>query len=228
MKMLPLKILLFGIIIRKIFLSEYNTGKIIFTERIMSIVSAFLFGLSANIDAFVLGLSYGFKNQRFPLLFNMCVSLITLLGTLAALWAGSCLAAIFPSRFSMVLGSLLLVVLGFYYCIKFLAALPGGKSIRASSLREQKPAQLSFRETMILGMALALNNMGMGIGASFAGLSIPLAGLFAFLLCAGLLLAGNAAGLKWHPRRLSACGDLLSGGIIFLLGSWQLISCFLS
>lgn len=194
----------------------------------MSIISAFLFGLSANIDAFVLGLSYGLKKQRFPLSLNLCVSIVTLLGTLLALWAGRCLAAIFPSRLSLVLGSLLLIALGCYYCLKFLFSLLGAKAIHAASLEEPPAARLSLRETLILGLALALNNMGMGIGASFAGLRIPMVGGFTFLLCACLLLAGNQAGLRLRPRKLSAYGDLLSGGMIFLLGSYQLISCLLS
>lgn len=195
----------------------------------MSVFSAFLFGLSANIDAFVLGLSYGFKRQRFPLSLNLLVSLVTLLGTLLALWAGSCLAAVFPSRLAVLLGSLILVALGCYYCLKFLFTFFQGKPIHTASIQEQAPAaQLNGREILLLGAALALNNMGMGIGASFAGLCIPLVGIFTFLLCAGLLLAGNQAGLRCMPRRLSACGDLLSGGIIILLGGWQLISCLLS
>lgn len=189
----------------------------------MSIFSAFLFGLSANIDAFVLGLSYGLKRQRFLLGRNLLISLVTLLGTLLALWAGSFLAAVFPPYVSTLLGSLLLMALGCYYCLKFLFLFLREKPLCAASYQDQTPAFPSVRETLALGAALALNNMGMGIGASFAGLNIPLVGSFTFLLCLLLLLAGNRAGLKWRPRRLSAYGDLLSGGIIFLLGSWQLV-----
>ena len=189
----------------------------------MSNFSAFLFGLSANIDAFVLGLSYGFKRQRFPLSMNLLVSLVTLLGTLLALWAGSCLASVFPSRFSVLLGSLLLIALGCYYCLKFLYTFVRAKPLHTVSIQQAPPAaQLAGREVLLLGAALALNNMGMGIGASFAGLYTPLVGLFTFLLCMGLLLAGNQMGLRYMPRRLSAYGDLLSGGIIVLLGGWQL------
>ena len=192
----------------------------------MSFFSAFLFGLSANIDAFVLGLSYGFKRQRFPLALNFVVSFITLAGTLLALFAGSFLAAVFPPYISAMLGSLLLMGLGCYYCLKFLFLFLREKPVCAASHQEGPPVFLSVRETLVLGMALAFNNMGVGIGASFAGLSIPLVGIFTFLLCLLLLLAGNQAGLKWRPGRFSVYGDLLSGGIIFLLGGGQLLSRF--
>lgn len=188
----------------------------------MSFVSAFLFGLSANIDAFLLGLSFGLKKQRLPLRINLCLSSVTFLGTMLALCAGSCIAAIFPGGLSTLLGSLLLMALGCYYSAKSFLTLLRKKWLAAASLSPDPETMLSRRETLLLGTALALNNMGMGIGASFAGLSVPLVGLSTFLLCLLLLLLGNRAGLRRTPRGLSAYGDLLSGLMILLLGGWQL------
>lgn len=44
----------------------------------MHILSSFLFALSANIDSFIVGMSYGIKKSNIDLLKSTVISLITL------------------------------------------------------------------------------------------------------------------------------------------------------
>jgi putative Mn2+ efflux pump MntP len=189
----------------------------------MSLLSAILFALSANIDAFLLGLSYSFKGQRLALSHNLCISGITLLGTLASLVFGSWIAAFFPEWFSSMAGGLLLLFLGLYYCLRFFYTLLHPNFLHTSSCEPTPPRAPGWMEISLSGLALSLNNMCMGIGASFAGLSIPLVCGLTFLFCLVLVSAGNHLGFHHRFLAFSRYGNLLSGLLLVVLGGWPLV-----
>lgn len=192
----------------------------------MHIISALLFGISANIDTFVLGFSYGIKKQHIPLLTNLILSFITFAGTLLSIAAGRQLAAFLPAGVAGLAGSILLILLGCYYCSKYLLLLTQGRkrngNINAASLSIESEALLSRRETFALGIALTLNNAGMGVGASFAGIHFLLTSITTFVLSAVFLITGNRLGTRFAPPFLQRFADLLSGLIIIALGICEL------
>lgn len=192
----------------------------------MHIISALLFGISANIDTFVLGFSYGIKKQHIPLITNLILSLITFAGTLLSIAAGRRLAAFLPAGAAELAGSLLLILLGCYYCGKYLFLLLCSRqkdgNVNAASLSMESKALLSRRETFALGIALTLNNAGMGIGASFAGIHFLLTSVATFALSSVFLIAGNRLGTRFAPSFLQRFADLLSGLIIIALGIFEL------
>lgn len=192
----------------------------------MHIISALLFGISANIDTFVLGFSYGIKKQHIPLITNLILSFITFAGTLLSIALGRQLAAFLPAGAAALAGSLLLILLGCYYCSKYLFLLLHSRqrdgNVNAASLSLESKALLSRRETFALGIALTLNNAGMGIGASFAGIHFLLTSVTTFALSAVFLITGNRLGTRFAPAFLQRFADLLSGLIIIALGIYEL------
>ncbi len=190
-------------------------------------ISALLFGISANIDTFVLGFSYGIKKQRIPLMTNLIISLITFFGTLLSIGVGIQLAGFLSPELSKTAGSLLLILLGVYYCWKYLweqlHSLKKGDSPSAISLSMQSESCLSQKETFVLGITLTVNNAGMGIGASFAGIHFLLTSVTTFFLSALFLIAGNRLGGRFAPPFIQHFGDLLSGLIIIALGVYELL-----
>ena len=55
----------------------------------MHLISSLLFALSANIDSFIVGMSYGIKKSDISLLKSTIISLVTLIGTIAAILMGT-------------------------------------------------------------------------------------------------------------------------------------------
>lgn len=192
----------------------------------MHIISALLFGISANIDTFVLGFSYGIKKQHIPLATNLILSFITFAGTLLSIAVGRQLAAFLPAGAAALAGSLFLILLGCYYCSKYLLLLLRSRqkdgNVNAASLSPESEALLSRQETFALGFALTLNNAGMGIGASFAGIHFLMTSVTTFVLSAAFLIAGNRLGTRFAPPFLQRFSDLLSGLIIIALGIYEL------
>lgn len=185
-------------------------------------LSALLFGISANIDTFVLGLSYGVKKQQIRFGTNLIISLITFLGTLCSIGLGLKMAAFLSPGMAETAGGILLLLLGAYYCLKCLflriRSSKKGNSVNAASLSVASDPFLSYQETFALGLALTVNNAGMGIGASFAGIPLLFTSAFTFFLSALFLAAGNRFGIRFAPPAIQRYADLLSGLIIIALG----------
>lgn len=204
----------------------------------MPFISALLFGFSANIDTFVLGFSYGMKKQRISLTTNLILSFITFFGTLLSIGIGTAISSFVPQSTSQITGSLLLILLGLYYCSKYLIPriLPPKEkgSIHAASLQMESQSiqdvsipsvsSLTRRETATLGLALTINNAGMGIGASFAGIHLTLTSIVTLVLSALFLSAGNRLGCRLVSSFIQRCADLFSGLIILMLGIYELVS----
>lgn len=81
---------------------------------------ALLFGVSASLDALLVGISYGIRRVRIRLWQNLAISLVTLLGTCLSVGLGQHLAAVLPSMIGAYAGSLVLIFLGLYYIVKWM------------------------------------------------------------------------------------------------------------
>lgn len=190
----------------------------------MHLISALLFSISANIDAFVVGLSFGIKKQRISWLTNLLISLITFMGTLLSLWLGLRAAAFIPPAASQIAGSTLLILLGLYYCLKYLLEKLRKKNKDSDSLKAQSESVLTGREAAALGLTLTVNNAGMGIGASFAGIHFLLTSFLTLFFCGFFLITGNRFGSRFGSKFLARQADLWSGVIIVILGLYELIT----
>lgn len=107
-------------------------------------ISALLFGISASLDSLLVGVSYGIRGIRVRFWQNMVISLITLLGTCLSVGLGQRLAPFLPEIIRNYAGSLILILLGFYYIAKWAASLlrsrPSNASPDAASQHEENTA----------------------------------------------------------------------------------------
>ena len=81
----------------------------------MHLISSLLFALSANIDSFIVGMSYGIKKSDISLLKSTIISLVTLVGTIAAILMGTEISQLLPASCTVGIGCALLIGLGLYY-----------------------------------------------------------------------------------------------------------------
>ncbi len=198
----------------------------------MQLFSSLLFGVSASLDALLMGMTYGLRRIHIGLLQNLAISLITLAGTCLSVGCGSLLGPLLPASMGTWIGSGILIVYGFYYLLHSMPFLrkkyrtdadaPTNTQPAESSCRPQRPRPLSFPCSLTLGVALSANNMGIGLTASVAGLSLaPAAGMTLFFSIFFLFL-GNHLGKNCLSRRIKAAADPVSGALLILLGIWEL------
>ncbi len=177
----------------------------------MSLISALLFAFSVNIDALLVGMSYGLRKVRIRFFHNLIISLISFMGTLFSLYLGRRIVSLLPPALSESAGSWILLSLGVFYLMKAVCSdgASHGKSVSAS---------LRPSETLLLGAALSLNNIGIGIGASISGIALLPTAVITLAVTFLFLLAGNRLGKTSLLRFSGRTADLISGGMLLLLG----------
>lgn len=183
----------------------------------MYIISSLLFALSVNIDAFLVGISYGIRKVHFTLIQNLIISLISFAGTFLSLFLGRQLLILLPASLGSYLGSGILFSLGIFYLYK--AVFSSVSGLHAESLQTSLP----LREVVLLGTALSLNNIGIGIGVGISGIWLFPTAAVTFLISAALLPLGNYLGNRSLFSLPSAQADLLSGVLLIVLGLCTLL-----
>lgn len=199
----------------------------------MHLISSLLFAFSANIDAFIVGMSCGIRKEHISLTENIVISLITLFGTVLSITAGIAIAPFLAPKTAQIAGSLILIILGIYYIIKsFILWLKSRHDIMVLNTGTAKsktletsaaaPKILPFKDAIILAFALSINNMGMGVGASITGIKVLPTAILTFLLSLVFLSLGNHLGESAFFRSARRFADPLSGIILIGLGIYEL------
>lgn len=200
------------------------------------LIASLLFGISASLDALLVGVCYGIKGIRIRPWQNLVISLITLLGTCLSVGLGHRLAAFLPDFIGDSIGSIILILLGLYYMVKW-----GIVSLRSSRKNElpcafaereapeEPPAektvsQLKPAEVFTLSLTLSLNNVSAGLSASLAGLTLLPAAVSTFACSVLFLSTGNRLGGRPLLQITGRIADPLSGALLMGLGIVQLFS----
>ena len=196
----------------------------------MQLVPSLLFGVSASLDALLVGVSYGVRGVRIRLWQNTFISLVTLLGTCLSISFGSILVPLVPSVISSCAGSLILSILGIYYIAKWLFSSTGQQepdhllNQKQSALKtaEQPRGCLSTAEVFFLSLSLSINNLGIGLSASLTGLTLVPAAVATCFCSVLFLLAGNLLGQSRLLRLIGDLADPISGLLLIGLSLIQL------
>lgn len=200
----------------------------------MSFISSLLFGFSASIDAFIVGMTYGVKKMHISSCKNLIISTITLAGTVLSILTGSRIAPFLPERAAKAAGSMILILLGIYYIVKFIIIYAKkrqtGKSVSANAISSAAASGhpgtglLTGREAAALGLALSVNNIGIGLGASISGIRLASTAAVTFFLSIILLALGNRLGKLHFLQFAGRFADPLAGLILIALGLYEWIS----
>lgn len=196
----------------------------------MAVLSLILFALSGNLDNLVIGLAYGMRGIRIRLEAGVLISGLVLAGTAVSMALGKSLLCFLPLDFARFLGSAVMIGLGLG-CLWNV-----WKNRREPAEEEQWPSRhpeqfdkdgsrhIDWKESLALGGALALNNVGLGLGAGAVGLGLLPACAAVFCVSLGLLYGGNFLGRKRRKKDSGRGMEALSGVLMLLLGVWE---CFL-
>ncbi len=187
----------------------------------MQIIPSLLFGISASLDALLIGISYGIRSVRIHLWQNLIISGITLAGTCLSVGFGGWLAPRLPHMVSRYAGSMVLMLLGIWYVVKWMVKMLAHTREMTQAAAAGSMLCLSFPEVLGLGVSLTLNNIGIGLSASIAGLALIPAAI-ATLACSLLFLyAGNRLGRSRLLQFMGAAADPVSGTLLILLALLQ-------
>lgn len=193
----------------------------------MSLLPSLLFGISASLDALLVGTALGLRKVPLPAGYNLLISTVTLIGTVISIGLGNLLLPLFPTGIGTRIGSSVLILFGLYSLGKWLLCKwrcrisPTGPLCR----EEKKLAghqELSLFQTLVLGCALSMNNIGIGFSASITGLPVLPASISTFFCSFGFLALGRRLGRSVFLQQIGEYTDPVSGLLLILLGLCQL------
>lgn len=196
----------------------------------MQFFPSLLFGISASLDALLVGISYGIRQVYIRLWQNLFISGVSLLGTCLSIGAGHLLLPCFPGFVSRYAGSLVLMLFGLYYIAKWLGTLrrrrrqsaPETDTSLNTASRAREPCSLAPGEVLALSLSLSLNNLCIGLSASLAGLTLLPAAAATFVCSLLLLFLGNRLGRSPLLQLAGCAAEPLSGILLVSLGLTQL------
>lgn len=189
----------------------------------MNPLTILLFGISANLDSLLIAISYGIKKVNITFKSKVVVALISLLGAFLSKLVANSLVSILPAGITNSIGSIMLVILGLMSISKYAKDRKRAKSTDTSEFDKDNNQRIDAKEAVYLGLALSINNFGLGIAIFIAGYSfLPVAlssSIFNFIS----LLFGNWIGNSYLSGALGRYGELASGVIIILIGLYGLL-----
>ncbi len=211
----------------------------------MGILTPLLFALAVSADGFMVGLAYGVKRIRIPLLSLIVISLASALAVTVSMICGKGLGLILSPGWTSALGSTIFIIIGIYFLLRAgkekidsLQLNEAGSLISLNIrplgiivhiLKEPSSADLdssgiiSTKEAFFLGFALALDALGAGVALAMSGFNIIFTalavGALKFILVnSGLILGGVMTNTKF---KLVAA--LLPGLIFITIGVLEYI-----
>lgn len=211
----------------------------------MELLTVILFGLAVSGDGFAAGIAYGIRKIRIPVLSLTVISLASALAVCFSMLCGRGITAVIPAEAAVKIGALLIVAIGVYLLLQAgrekindlnnsedepilsLSIKPMGIIIQI--LREPARAdfdhsgEISPREAFFLGLALAFDAMGAGIGIAMAGYNIFYTVLAVGMLKFILVKLGFAIGAYCHHNLIKSIASIVPGVIFISIGIIEFI-----
>jgi putative sporulation protein YtaF len=204
----------------------------------MHLLSALFLAIASSGDSFVVGISYGIKKVRINLLNNILVAVISGLGTILSMLFGKLIMSFISDYYANMLGSCVLIALGIYMLISSLRNKPcisndyhkDPKHYNGYRLLLDNPdlldinnsKNIELNEAVSLGFVLCLNNIGLGIGASIAGLNPILTSILTVIASMIFVPFGCFIGGKLIKNKTSRYTDIFAAILIIILGIYEL------
>lgn len=196
----------------------------------MSFLSILLFVIAASLDILVVSLAYGLKDIKINFSSTLVIASISALGTFISMILVKFLVDLIPVKLGDIIGGLVLLLLGFYSIYSYFKEkkiLTSHNSENNSSptfilenpevADKDKSGNIDFKESLALSLALALNNFGLGIGASISGLNIAFTTISTFIISLIFISLGFYLSKTIKSKNISKNSNLIAGIIIIIL-----------
>jgi putative sporulation protein YtaF len=215
----------------------------------MHLFSIILISLGANLDNLSIGLSYGMRKIRIPIIAIIIISLLSGLFTLISCLAGHLLSDVIPNYFSNIIGGGIIIFVGVWIItasfLKNKRKIKEDIKNRQEAISSEKPpntevdglieiiqdpdkadrdgsGDISIKESILLGIALAINCLATGFGAGMTGVNVYAISAATALFSLITILLGLKIGI-WCQKYLSGKkADIISGILLIIIGLYEI------
>ena len=188
--------------------------------------NSILLAISSSIDSLGIGITYGIKNTKISLLGKLILFIISISITYVSILLGNIIQIIFPSILTRLIGTSILIFMGFYICFEALKKKSNNSNVFnnpiCSDLDNSKI--IDSRESLFLAIALSLDSLCIGIGGSISNIDLSIFPLLASSFQLLFLSFGNLIGTSINKfyRLPENIWSLISGGLLIFIGFCKL------
>ena len=215
--------------------------------RTLHLLPILLLAASSNLDNLGVGIAYGIRGTciRFPS--NFLIALITGAGTLLSMLVGTTLYHVLKPQRATLIGGLAMIGIGVWVIVQATGRLRKAKSSTEPLQDARKvisqhimfsnilkflddpffldrvcSTHIHIRETVLLGVALTLNNLVNGVAAGMLGLSVSLVTSFVTIFSILAIWAGRSAGRSLRYRWIGTITGPVSGLLLISIGVYEI------
>lgn len=190
-------------------------------------LNSFILAVSSSIDSLGIGITYGIKNTKISHLGKIILFLISILITYSSIFFGNIIQSIFPNILTSLIGNFILILMGTYICFKALRKQNIDCNIFNNPISSDfdNSQIIDPKESIFLAIALSLDSICIGIGASISDINLS---LFPFLVSIfQLFFLSIGTFLGTHINRFCKLPQntwsLISGILLISIGFVKLI-----
>ena len=211
----------------------------------MDYLTIVLFALAVSADGFAVGMAYGIGKIRIPFFSLLVISLASALAVSLSMLCGKGLAELLSPQMSSYVGAIIILGLGIYFLLT-----AGKEKINSLENSQEEPllafsikplgiivqilkqpsradfdcsGEISTSEAFFLGLALAMDALGAGIGIAMTGSNILYTAICVGMLKFILVNSGIFLGSKINARELKAVTALVPGLVFVAIGIMELL-----
>lgn len=199
-------------------------------------LSALLFALASNLDNFVIGAAYGMKKIKLGIGENLLIAIISSICTFLVMYLAEHLLINLPIAMVNAIGSLILIGLGGYFTIESTSHLINSRNTNDLALKDiyemadyakksdsDNSGSIDLKESIAVGFALSINNIGAALGAAATNIPIIYAVSFTFILSITAIILGQGLVTGISKRFIGKYSPLISGLLLIILGVFELL-----
>ena len=205
----------------------------------------FLFALAVSSDGFIVGMAYGVRKIRMPLVSLLVICAASASAVTVAMLFGKGLTCFLSPLAAARLGAITIIGIGGFFVLQSCRQKISGLEEDAEDpllsfkikplgiiiqiLKEPSRAdfdssgEISMQEAFFLGLALAMDAFGSGIGIAMAGYNILFTAISVGMLKFILVNSGLRLGRVIENERWQYLSSLLTGLIFLTIGVSELI-----
>lgn len=186
------------------------------------LLNSFIFAVSSSIDSLGIGITYGIKNMKISFFSKFILFIISISITYLALFLGNLLSDMLSDFFTTIIGSGILIFMGFYIIYEALKIKRNNFNIFNNPISSDfnHSKTIEPKEALFLAIALSLDSFGIGIGGSIGSINLIFFPIFVsifqlFFLCSGIWLGKNINNLYRLPENI---WSIISGILLIGIG----------
>lgn len=212
----------------------------------MELIVMVMFALAVSADGFMVGLSYGLNKIRIPVISLLVIALASCMAVTTSMLVGQGLMLYLQPRGAANIGALVIIAVGVYFLLTAFR-----EKINSLEVEEQEPfitfsirflgiivqilkepsradfdasGEISAREAFFLGLALALDALGAGVGVAMTGFNILYTAITVGVVKFIVVNLGIILGHRVSSQRLQSISWWVPGLVLICLGFMEFMS----